>query len=282
MRPDLDEALVRDFPCLFRLRHELRDGPREPISFGFEIEDGWEPIVRRLAEKLEPIARETTLRAVQVKEKNGGLRFYVEHGALPEDVVGMVRAAVAEARDQSARTCELCGGDGVLRGTHHVQTLCAQCADLLADLDPEMPAPTDRRLERALVQPDLEIEDRYKPLLARRVSRESIALGRAYLIHARNGGVGVAVEDDGRLGYQLRREKWGDHYLFVEYDWAEGPPYGTAIPLKLIEAGPPTDEDALLGWLEKQTGEHRAEIDAAWEVILGFPPGRYSSWKDRK
>jgi hypothetical protein len=125
-------------------------------------------------------------------------------------------------------------------------------------------------------------DDRYKPLLARRVPREDVVLGRAYLIHSRNGGVGVAVEEDGSLGYCLHREKFGDHYLFVEYDWDQGPPYGTAIPLRLIEAEPPTDDDELLGWLEKQTAEHLPEIEAAWEVILGFPLGRFSRWKDRK
>jgi hypothetical protein len=261
MRPDLDEALTRDFPCLFRLRHRgergapaevrplgktpfdvalsetfteyhdvfeaLADGPREPISSGFEIEDGWEPIVRRLAGKLEPIARQTgTLVCVQVKEKNGGLRFYVEHGALPADVVGMVRAAVAEARDQSARTCELCGADGILRGAGHVQTLCAPCADRLAELEPEMPEPTKIPLDLFGRVREPGEDDEYKPLLTRRVPRENIALGRAYVIHARHGGVGVAVEKGGLLGYRLHRVKWGHHYLSVEYDWADDPNFG--------------------------------------------------------
>jgi hypothetical protein len=71
MRPDLDDALVRDFPCLFHLRHQHGDGPREPISFGFEIEDGWEGIVRGLAEKLDPVARQTSLfEFVQAVEKS--------------------------------------------------------------------------------------------------------------------------------------------------------------------------------------------------------------------
>jgi len=116
-------------------------------------------------------------------------------------------------------------------------------------------------------QLELSFEDRYKPLLARRVPRQDVILGRAYVIHARNGGVGVAVEEDNRVGYRLHREKWGEHYLFVEWDWTDDPNFGTAIPLKLIEAEPP--EDGLLEWLSKQQDEHRAEIDAAWEVILG-------------
>lgn len=117
-------------------------------------------------------------------------------------------------------------------------------------------------------------EDRYQPLLARRIARDDVTVGRAYVIHARNGGVGVAVEEDGQLGYQLHREKFGHHYLFVELDWEGGPPHGTAIPLAAIAAEPPHGEPALLAWLSEQEREHRPEIDAAWEVILGFPPSR--------
>jgi hypothetical protein len=133
---------------------------------------------------------------------------------------------------------------------------------------------------RQAIQPDRRSEDRYKPLLDRRVPRDVIVLGRAYVIHARNGGVGVAVEEDGLLGYQLHREKFGDRYLFVEYDWADDPQIGTAIPLRVIDAAPPTGAEELLAWLAKQQDEHRAEIDAAWETILGFPPSRLRGRKD--
>lgn len=120
----------------------------------------------------------------------------------------------------------------------------------------------------------MSVDDRYAPLLARRVLREEVILGRAYVIHARNGGVGVAVEKGGLLGYRLHRVKFGTHYLFTEYDWADDPNFGTAIPLALIEAGPPEDDNALIAWLEEQTAKHRAEIDAAWKVILGHLPRR--------
>lgn len=114
-------------------------------------------------------------------------------------------------------------------------------------------------------------EERHAPLLARRVPREDIIIGRAYVIHARSAGVGVAIEDDGHLGYVLHREKGGVHFLFTEWDWSEGPPFGTAIPLRLIEAEPPEDDDQ--AWLAKQEDEHRAEIDAAWDVVLPWRRG---------
>lgn len=115
-------------------------------------------------------------------------------------------------------------------------------------------------------------DDQYKPLLARRVARESVVVGRAYVLFARRGGVGVAVEKDGCIGYRLRREKWGDGFLFVEYDFADDVSFGTAIPLTLIEAEPPTSKKELLEYLANQEDEHRAEINAARELVLGPTP----------
>ena len=86
--------------------------------------------------------------------------------------------------------------------------------------------------------------------------------------------MGVAVKEDGVIGYRLHRKKFGSHFLFVELDWDDTPQFGTAIPLKLIEAEPPAGDDELLAWLANQEDEHRAETDAAWEVILGFRPDR--------
>ena len=111
---------------------------------------------------------------------------------------------------------------------------------------------------------------RYEPLLAARVPPDEVVLGRAYVIHARNGGVGIAVrDDDGRLGYRLRRVKFDRIYLFVEWDWDEGEPYGTAIPLALVEELPPEDDDALLDWLKARQEENQERVDAAWRVVLG-------------
>ena len=117
----------------------------------------------------------------------------------------------------------------------------------------------------------MSFEDKYEALLARRIPLEQIEIGKAYVIHARNGGVGIAVHQNERLGYRLHREKFGDHYLFVEIDWQEDPQFGTAIPLAAIVAVPPLEEERLLEWLRDQEAAHRADIDRAWELILGRP-----------
>ena len=107
-------------------------------------------------------------------------------------------------------------------------------------------------------------------LLARRVPADEVMVGHAYVIHARRGGVGVAVRDEaGLLGYRLHREKFGRHFLFTEFDWSTSEFNGTAIPLRLLPDVPPTDEDALLGWLADREAENEPEIRAAWREVIG-------------
>ena len=94
-------------------------------------------------------------------------------------------------------------------------------------------------------------------------------MGRVYVIHARNGGVGVAVRsEDGRLGYRLHRVKFDRHYLWTEWDWSESD-HGTAIPLRLLDAQAPEDDDELLVWLAESETEVKDEVQAAWSVVLG-------------
>lgn len=108
----------------------------------------------------------------------------------------------------------------------------------------------------------------YQPLLERRIPPGDVQVGRVYLIHARNGGVGAAVRVEGQLGYVLRREKMGRVYLWTEWDWSTGEPFGTAIPLRELPETPPDGEGALLVWLTEKQDEHRAETEAVWDEVL--------------
>jgi hypothetical protein len=123
-------------------------------------------------------------------------------------------------------------------------------------------------------------------LLARRIPRDEIVKDRAYVIHARNGGVGVATTS----GYLLRRVKFDRVYLDEETDWQLNTTHGTAIPLLLIEELPPlaelrvrldadawpqsaansSTEEALLAWLLEQERKHATLIKAAWDEVLGY------------
>lgn len=154
MKRELDAALVRDFPLTF-----ARDSRgREPWSmFGFECSDGWEPSIRKTAEKLEPLFAigivETSLpnfihkitpkavikflsriapssfllfltrntgyfRTAQLKEKFGTGRWYLSCGT--DEMHEIVSAWELE----TDTICETCGKPGELRGRGWLYTAC--------------------------------------------------------------------------------------------------------------------------------------------------------------
>jgi len=136
MSPDKDAALVKDFPHLFGDRSAPMN--QTAMCWGFECSDGWEPLIRRAAEKLEPLIvqwideriknGETEQlemygfpRASQIKEKFGTLRFYLTVGT------DEMHKIVSKAEKKSAKICEQCGAKGKLRGTGWVFTMCNKC-----------------------------------------------------------------------------------------------------------------------------------------------------------
>lgn len=53
-----------------------------------------------------------------------------------------------------------------------------------------------------------------------------------YLIHARNFYYGVFSKE--KKGFIGIRTKFGQRYLFTEYHWDEGEPYGTVKPIEVL------------------------------------------------
>lgn len=125
MKKELDDALVRDFPNLYRYRRVRVSKSQAPISInGFEVEDGWEPLLRTLSAKLESYAKRSRVAAAQVKEKFGGLRFYLASGRASSDVY----AAIEAAEKTALMTCEECGASGKLRDQKGcLRTRCDVC-----------------------------------------------------------------------------------------------------------------------------------------------------------
>lgn len=127
MKQELDEALVRDFPNLYRRRNL---SPSETcMCWGFEVGDGWEPMIRELSAKLEamilalPEAEREQYAAEQVKEKFGGLRFYLTSGT------DEMYAAIDEADAKSYKTCESCGEPGCVRRGSWIRVRCDKCSE---------------------------------------------------------------------------------------------------------------------------------------------------------
>jgi hypothetical protein len=94
------------------------------MLWGFECGDGWFEIIKKLSKRLEDTSNKTgmDIQAVQVKEKYGTLRQYIEGGDDDAD------KAIKEAEDESERTCEQCGKDGhVTERWGWYRTLCNEC-----------------------------------------------------------------------------------------------------------------------------------------------------------
>jgi len=128
MNQELTDKLYNEFPKLFRYYKE-KTNPIIPMAFGFECNDGWFPIIRLCAKMIKHEAEQNNLDAwaFQVKEKFGGLRFYIE-GANEKiyDIISFFESL-------SYNVCEDCGTTvNVETGTHKgawIRTLCTKCIE---------------------------------------------------------------------------------------------------------------------------------------------------------
>jgi len=113
---DQREKIVKDHPLLY------------PEGMTFECMDGWLDIIEELSDKLERELEKLevckwgyrTAHAVQVKEKFGGLRFYMstetEH----------MSQHIREAEDRSYETCEVCGKPGKVKPAKWLVVRCEE------------------------------------------------------------------------------------------------------------------------------------------------------------
>lgn len=90
-------------------------------KIGFECDSGWYKIIDKLCSDIQEYIDKTgeeQVIATQVKEKFGGLRFYIN--AASDHVYDLIHAAEKE----SYKTCELCGKEGKPRDSGWIKTLC--------------------------------------------------------------------------------------------------------------------------------------------------------------
>lgn len=116
MKKELEQKFYDRWPAWFN-----RTNPqRSRMCDGFRVGDGWFNILWELCEAIEPLAG-PEFEVFQVKEKFGGLRFYVE--GYNTEIVRLIGVAESKADE----TCEYCGAYGELRGEGWMKTLCDQC-----------------------------------------------------------------------------------------------------------------------------------------------------------
>lgn len=119
MKEELEKKLFEEFPEIYH--------PEKPVteilmSYGFMCNDGWFDIIYRLSKDIYSMNRPESFEVFEVKEKFGGLRFYVENGT--EEIFDRIH----QAEEESYKTCEVCGKPGEARKNNGwVQTLCLDC-----------------------------------------------------------------------------------------------------------------------------------------------------------
>jgi hypothetical protein len=112
-----------------KLIQEALEAPMPKRSIEEWVEDvggGWGPLIRGLDANLR--ALDPDYRIGQIKEKFGGLRYYVDSFSGDTELADkLVRAA----EDVSFKICEDCGGPGDRSSTNKgfwIKTLCPRCA----------------------------------------------------------------------------------------------------------------------------------------------------------
>ena len=133
MNKELEQKLVERWPTWFNTGGDIRC---TAMPRGFEHGDGWFDILWRLCEELEPLVAELEQAAgcqfevLQVKEKFGGLRVYVNNAN------DAIRQRLESSEQESLHTCEVCGQPGKLRDGSWIKTLCDQhaCVEGTADI----------------------------------------------------------------------------------------------------------------------------------------------------
>jgi hypothetical protein len=113
MKKELVDTLYSKYPeILSSLQREIT------------VEDGWYNLINSLCNMIQFYLRqnsEVTFKAIQIKEKIGGLRFY---GTGKDDYIS---GAIELAVELSHSICEICGSPGTC-GSHDsgsIKTLCA-------------------------------------------------------------------------------------------------------------------------------------------------------------
>ena len=116
------------------LARELRDRhPAVLAHVALQCGNGWWDLIDLLCHQIEEQAEREGLappRALQVKQKFGGLRFYTDRSS------DLYFALIKLAEAMSFRLCEDCGHPGAPRPGSGVFTLCQACFDQFRHNDP--------------------------------------------------------------------------------------------------------------------------------------------------
>lgn len=101
-----------------------------------ECNEGWYNIIDELTKEISEIAvkylptdERLRINVVQIKEKFGGLRYYVNYYDMNDDDIQRIEHVIRNAEMKTFAVCEDCGGNGyrVSPRRYWMKTLCADC-----------------------------------------------------------------------------------------------------------------------------------------------------------
>ena len=93
-----------------------------PVSKSVDTGEGWYDLIAKLLDDITAISKD--FKIMQIKEKFGGLRFYI---VAPGSVLkaNLIKEKIYIAEDLSLKTCEVCGEPGEPRRVNGwIRTLC--------------------------------------------------------------------------------------------------------------------------------------------------------------
>ena len=92
----------------------------------FPVGEGWRPLVTNLVNDIIAINADVNIQ--QVKEKFGGLRFYIFTGDMKREESGEIRRLINQAENESFEICQLCGSkEDVKQYGGWIKTHCKKC-----------------------------------------------------------------------------------------------------------------------------------------------------------
>jgi hypothetical protein len=125
MNEKYTKELKESFPDFFKSEE---DDKHQFLKYGFQHGDGWFQLVKGLMRCIYNYCENNNKpvpKILQVKEKYGTLRFYIDGG--DETIRGMIWFA----ESFSAHTCEKCGTTHEAKQRINFQVLCPECEILV-------------------------------------------------------------------------------------------------------------------------------------------------------
>jgi hypothetical protein len=120
MNKELEKQIIECAPHLFQYKGS-DDIRKSLLSFGFDCGDGWFDILKHLVCEISKVDINKECKVVQIKEKFGTLRFYIDNAT--DEIYDLI----INAEKETMVTCEDCGKIGTLKQNRWWRVTCDEC-----------------------------------------------------------------------------------------------------------------------------------------------------------